>query len=135
MNCELCERDGGTVLWRDAECRIVRVDLADYAGYLRVILDRHVKEMTDLALPERERLMRAVFAAESALRELYKPDKINLACFGNQVPHVHWHVIARYVDDPNFPDAVWAAPRRCAPAPRPGVSVAALGTRLAALLT
>jgi diadenosine tetraphosphate (Ap4A) HIT family hydrolase len=77
---------------------------------VRVILNRHVKEMTDLA--ERERLMRVVFACESALRSLYQPDKINLASLGNVVPHLHWHVIARFADDAHFPDAIWAAPRR-----------------------
>jgi diadenosine tetraphosphate (Ap4A) HIT family hydrolase len=31
---------------------------------------------------------------------------------GNQVPHLHWHVIPRFADDAHFPDAIWAAPRR-----------------------
>ena len=48
----------------------------------------------------------------SALRQLYKADKINLASLGNVVPHVHWHVIARFSDDGHFPDAIWATPRR-----------------------
>ena len=48
MDCELCERDGGSVLWRDAFCRIVRVSTRDYPGYCRVILNRHASEMTDL---------------------------------------------------------------------------------------
>jgi diadenosine tetraphosphate (Ap4A) HIT family hydrolase len=117
MSCELCEGDGGAVLWRDELCRVVRVE--GHAGFVRVILNRHVKEMTDLA--ERERLMRVVFACESALRTLYKPDKINLASLGNAVPHLHWHVIARFADDAHYPDAIWAAPRRTA---RPRTAVA-----------
>jgi len=90
-----------------------------YPGFLRVIVNRHVKEMTDLA--ERDRLMKAVFACESALRQLYRPDKVNLASLGNVVPHVHWHVIARFADDAHFPDAIWAAARRPA-APRQAVA-------------
>jgi len=112
MGCELCERDGGSILWRDEFCRIVRVPSDDYPGYCRVILNRHAREMTDLSTGERERLMRAVFACEAALRELFHPDKVNLASLGNQVPHLHWHVIARHADDRNFPDPVWGAPQR-----------------------
>ena len=110
MSCELCGGDGGSVLWRDELCRVVRPSVEGYPGFLRVIVNRHVKEMTDLA--ERERLMRVVFACEAALRQLCQPDKVNLASLGNVVPHLHWHVIARFADDAHFPDAIWAAPRR-----------------------
>ncbi len=137
MDCEFCDRDGGPVLWRDGFCRIVRAPSQDYAGFCRVILNRHAREMTDLAPAERARLMDAVFACESALRELFDPDKINLASLGNLVPHLHWHVIARHADDPHFPDPIWAAPRRASAPPRAlrnDVSDARLGTRLAALL-
>ena len=97
MSCKLCEKEGGTLLWRDDFCRVVRPAVDGYPGFLRVIVNRHVKEMTDLE--ERARLMRVVFACESALLQLYKPDKVNLASLGNVVPHVHWHVIARFAED------------------------------------
>jgi diadenosine tetraphosphate (Ap4A) HIT family hydrolase len=112
VSCELCEKDGGALLWRDDFCRVVRPAVDGYPGFVRVVLGRHVREMSELAPPERDRLMRAVFACESALRELYRPDKINLASFGNVVPHLHWHVIARFRDDAHFPDPIWAAPKR-----------------------
>jgi diadenosine tetraphosphate (Ap4A) HIT family hydrolase len=89
--------------------------------------------MTDLAAPERERLRRVVFACEHALRELVRPDKVNLASLGNQVPHLHWHVIARFADDSRFPDAVWAPPRRPG-ARRAAPDEGALGAALARLL-
>jgi diadenosine tetraphosphate (Ap4A) HIT family hydrolase len=112
MSCELCDSDGGSVLWRDDLCRVVRPSVEGYPGFLRVIVNRHVKEMTDLG--ERDRLMKVVFACEAALLQLYRPDKVNLASLGNVVPHVHWHVIARFADDAHFPDAVWAVARRAA---------------------
>jgi diadenosine tetraphosphate (Ap4A) HIT family hydrolase len=56
--------------------------------------------------------MRVVFACESALRKLYGPDKVNLASLGNVVPHVHWHVIARFADDAHFPQPIWGARQR-----------------------
>lgn len=116
-SCPLCAGDRETVLWRDALCRITLVADPDYAGFCRVIWNAHVREMSDLAPAMRERLMCVVFALEQVLRELMQPDKVNLASFGNQVAHVHWHVIPRFQDDAHFPDAVWA-PRHRAGRPR-----------------
>ena len=56
--------------------------------------------------------MRPGVSAEQALRELMQPAKINLASFGNMVPHLHWHVIARFADDRHFPGSIWCEPRR-----------------------
>lgn len=100
------------MLWRDEFCRIVLVDDPDYPGFCRVVLERHVKEMTDLAPAERARLMNAVFATEAALRDLVLPRKVNLASLGNAVPHLHWHVIPRHGDDRHFPKPIWAEPSR-----------------------
>jgi diadenosine tetraphosphate (Ap4A) HIT family hydrolase len=110
--CELCRQDGGTLVYRDAELRVVLVAEPNYPGFCRVIWNAHQREMTDLTAQQRQRLMAAVWQVEAALREAMQPDKINLACLGNMTPHLHWHVIPRFADDAHFPDAVWAASRR-----------------------
>jgi len=109
MGCELCENAGGEVLWEDDFCRAVWAYEPDHPGLCRVIWDRHIKEMTDLKSAGRERLMRVVFALERALIDVVEPDKINVASLGNRVPHVHWHVIPRFLDDPHFPNPIWGA--------------------------
>ena len=53
-------------------------DGPDYPSFLRVILNVYTKEMTDLPSADQTALMRVVFAAEAALREVLQPDKINL---------------------------------------------------------
>ncbi len=113
--CPLCDTQGGKVLWQDDFCRVVLADEPDYPGFLRVILNAHVKEMSDLPPAEQRRLLEVVLATESALREVMAPDKVNLASLGNVVPHLHWHVIPRFADDPHFPDPVWGARRRDTP--------------------
>jgi len=100
------------VLWQNDLCRVVRVDEPDYPGFVRVILKRHAREMSDLATGEREALMAVVFAVEAAVRETMQPDKMNLASLGNMTPHVHWHVVPRFADDRHFPNPIWAAPKR-----------------------
>ena len=109
--CELCDSDGGELIVRHEKWRIVRVggdDGAAYPGFCRVIWNAHVKELTDLAEPERQIFMNAVFTLESALREALMPEKMNVASLGNLTPHLHWHVIPRFLDDPAFPKPVWA---------------------------
>lgn len=112
MDCELCDTTGGELLWQDDFCRIVLVPDAHYAGFCRVILNRHIKEMTDLSEAERSRLMNTVFAVEAGVRETIRPDKINLASLGNMTPHVHWHVIPRFEGDRHFPNPIWGEPLR-----------------------
>jgi diadenosine tetraphosphate (Ap4A) HIT family hydrolase len=129
--CPLCDTPGGKTLWRDDFCRVILADEPDYPGFLRVILNAHIKEMTDLSAADQLALMRVVFAVEAALREVMAPDKVNLASLGNVVPHLHWHVIPRFADDPHFPNPVWGERKRDMPHPAP----ADLGARLAAALS
>ena len=110
--CELCTTTGGTLAWKGALCRVVIVDDPDYPGFCRVILNRHAAEMTDLTTDEQLELMRIVFVVETVVREVVKPDKINLASLGNMVPHVHWHVIPRWREDRCFPSPIWVPATR-----------------------
>lgn len=73
-----------------------------------MIWHRHVSEMSELTFGERDVLMSLVFAVEEAVRHVMQPAKVNLASLGNQVPHLHWHVIPRYQDDAFFPGSVWS---------------------------
>lgn len=132
--CPLCAAHDETLLWQDACCRVILVDDPDYPGYCRVIWNAHIKEMTDLSEHDRVHFMQVVFTVESVLRELLRPDKINLASLGNQTPHLHWHVIPRYKDDAHFPNPVWSARlRESAPHEAPGPRV--LRQRLNARIT
>lgn len=115
IDCELCTDPGGELLWEDALCRVVRVTdstAAAFPGYCRVILKRHVSEMTGLPAAEAHRLMAVVFATERAVKQSVQADKINLASLGNVVPHLHWHVVPRWKDDSHFPAPIWAAAQR-----------------------
>jgi diadenosine tetraphosphate (Ap4A) HIT family hydrolase len=112
--------------------RVIRADDPAYPAFCRVVWHEHVREMTDLEPATRARLLEVVLATEEALRGLMRPDKVNLAALGNQVPHLHWHVIPRFADDAHFPDAVWAARRRAGVAH--GLDAPALAARLCELL-
>jgi diadenosine tetraphosphate (Ap4A) HIT family hydrolase len=109
VNCVLCAEESATPIWRGDDCRVVLVNDLDLPGFCRVIWNRHVSEMSQLSHGERDLLMHLVFAVESAVRSVMRPSKINLAALGNQVPHIHWHVIPRFEDDAFFPGSVWSS--------------------------
>ena len=106
--CVLCEEEGGTLVWRNDVLRVVMVDERDLPGFTRVIWHGHVPEMTDLGARERDEFMQAVYLVEGVQRQLLQPDKVNLASLGNMTPHLHWHVIPRWRDDPWYPDSIWS---------------------------
>ena len=136
MACPLCREPGGELVWCDDRVRVILPEEPDYPGFTRVVWQAHVAEMTDLAPADRDRLMAVVWQVEGALRAVLAPDKVNLASFGNVVPHLHWHVVPRWSDDRHFPQPVWGAPatgREAATAARRATASAALPAYRSAL--
>jgi diadenosine tetraphosphate (Ap4A) HIT family hydrolase len=121
----LCEADGGMLVFRNEDLRIIQASEAGFPAFYRVVWNRHVAEFSDLSAAEREVCMAAVVAVEQVLRAELQPAKINLAALGNMVPHLHWHVIARFEWDSHFPAPVWSAPQRALEADK----VAAIAAR------
>ena len=110
--CALCGDTGGVVLWRGAGMRVVRADEAPHPAWWRLVWDAHVAEFTDLLPHQRAECIDALALLEQAMREVLQPAKINLASFGNMVPHLHWHVIARWPHDAHWPQPSWGPPLR-----------------------
>lgn len=107
-DCSLCVPQGELEVVRTDKFRVIRVDDTDFPGYFRLIWNEHVKENSDLSEEDRLILWRALCDIEQIMNEELSPDKINLAEFGTMVPHLHWHLIARYRDDASYPDSYWS---------------------------
>ena len=116
MSCPLCAEDGGALVWRGERLRVIRAQEAGFPAFYRVVWNAHVAEFSDLAAVDRVHCMEAVALVEKALRQHLSPTKVNIAALGNMVPHLHWHVIARFDWDSHFPSPVWAAAQRPSPA-------------------
>lgn len=110
--CELCERDGGVLIHAADRWRVIRTEDSNFPAFYRVIWRSHVAEFTDLAPADRRLCLDVVCCVEQVLREALSPTKINLASLGNVVPHLHWHVIARFNWDSHFPQPVWGQAQR-----------------------
>ena len=112
MDCVLCHPQKESVVWKNKELRVIQVDDPLFPGYFRVIWNKHIAEMSDLTDDERQLLEKVLLTVEKVVREQMQPDKINWAQFGNMVPHLHWHIIARYRDDSHFPESIWGLKQR-----------------------
>ena len=110
--CLLCDTDGGKLVFKSGQLRVIQAVEAGFPAFYRVVWNAHVAEFSDLSLDERNACMNAVVIVEQVLREHLKPTKINLAALGNMVPHLHWHVMARFDWDSHFPGSVWSASQR-----------------------
>ncbi len=107
-NCELCLSSHPREIWRNRNFYVVDASEDDLPGFVRIVAVEHVKEISDLPVSVRNELFEILTLVESVMIETMTPDKVNLASLGNMVPHVHWHVIARYQDDAFFPGSIWS---------------------------
>ena len=77
------------------------------------IFSRHpYKELSDCDEKTRCILLDAMLVVEKTMLDFYAPDKINIAMFGNYVPHLHIHVMARFQNDTHFPESMWGVKQR-----------------------
>src|SRR5690606_5199049 len=76
-----------------------------------------ITELVDLEETDQIALLGEINRAAIALRELERPDKLNIAALGNLVPQLHVHVIARFRSDEAWPKPVFGVgePRPYAP--------------------
>ncbi|UUX96840.1 HIT family protein [Aquabacterium sp. J223] len=115
--CPLCEEDGGRLVLRTPRLRVIRAEDDDFPAFYRVVWQDHVAEWSDLPAADQALTMAAVTAVERTLRAQLRPTKVNLASLGNAVPHLHWHVVARFDWDSRFPQPVWAPAQRAVDPP------------------
>lgn len=107
--CPLCAETLPGELVRSDQFAIIDAREPMFPGFTRVVWLEHIAEMTDLTNASRQLIMQAVFDVEAIMRQCLNPHKVNLASLGNQVAHLHWHVIPRWHDDAAFPASVWGS--------------------------
>lgn len=91
--------------------RVLLMNDASYPWLILVPRRAGLRDFHDLVGPDLLRLTAEIVRASNKLIALFpedgKPDKINVAALGNQVPQLHVHVIARFTTDPAWPKPVW----------------------------
>jgi len=117
MDCSACARIARIEAGKNpdfiatlAESHVTLADEQAYRGYCIVLLKDHHEQLDGLSLERQARLWDDVARVAAALRRELQPARLNYACLGNFVTHVHWHVIPRYPDDPEPQHPIWVRP-------------------------
>ena len=80
--------------------------------WLKIFSQKPYKEFSECDRETREQILVAWDVIEKAMIEFYSPTKINIASFGNYLPKVHFHVMARFESDSYFPEPMWGKKQR-----------------------
>ncbi|HEX4768570.1 MAG TPA: HIT domain-containing protein [Lichenihabitans sp.] len=95
-------------------CRVLLMNDARFPWLILVPRRERLVEIVDLPPSERAMLMDEIARCSQALRDVSRPEKLNVGALGNRVAQLHVHVIGRFRDDAAWPDPVWGrgAPQR-----------------------
>jgi len=80
--------------------------------WLKIFTKEPYKEFSDCPKNVKEEIWRVLDIIEKEMLSYYKPTKINIASFGNYMPHVHFHIMARFEEDSYFPEPMWGEKQR-----------------------
>ncbi len=80
--------------------------------WLKIFTQKEYKELTECDEIARKQVYQAIETIEKAMLQFYKPKSINIAMFGNYMPHFHVHVMARFENDEYFPEPMWGEKQR-----------------------
>ncbi|QOR64858.1 HIT family protein [Cytobacillus suaedae] len=112
-HCFICKKHNGSitvvgnVIYEDQYVYVGHIDnngKPNYLGHLMIDLKRHVPTLAEMN-PEEAKGFGVIMARLSkALKEVEKADHVYALVSGNNVPHLHMHLVARY---PNTPEQYW----------------------------
>ncbi len=80
--------------------------------WVKIFTRTPYRELSDLPDALRAKLYRACDIVERQMIASFSPDKINIASFGNRLPRVHIHLMARFENDSFFPEPMWGQKQR-----------------------
>ncbi|MBL6970395.1 MAG: HIT family protein [Campylobacterales bacterium] len=95
------------------ENSIIKVEIEpSQIPWLKIFTQEPIKEFSMCDKQTKHMIWEATDIIETNMLEYFKCDKINIASFGNYVPHVHFHIMARFKNDNFFPEPMWGKQQR-----------------------
>ncbi len=92
-------------IWQNNNFKLIRHE--SELPWVKLFTNKPYKELSHLPKELKLEMFELIENIEIVMIEIYKPDKINIASFGNILPHMHWHIISRFQSDPYFPKTTW----------------------------
>jgi len=95
------------------ENNLIKVEIEEFEiPWLKIFTQKSIKEFSQCDKVTKLEIFRVLDIIEKEMLEYFTPDKINIASFGNYVPHVHFHIQARFQNDSYFPEPTWGKKQR-----------------------
>lgn len=90
-------------------CRVYLQNNSNFPWLVLIPMREGLSEIFDLSINDYEQVMNEVRVVTKHFASFTKADKMNVAALGNVVPQLHIHIIARFKNDPAWPNPVWNA--------------------------
>jgi diadenosine tetraphosphate (Ap4A) HIT family hydrolase len=107
MSCIFCNNSNEELVIKNDIYKVIKVFNQDYPIYFQLVINQHIKELSDLPYQDALKVFDTIYLLDKLICEIYNVDKVNIASFGNIIPHLHWHIIGRYKHDKHFPNPIW----------------------------
>lgn len=73
-----------------------------YRGRCLVAYNGHVNDLNELNEEQRNAFMADVVKVTSAMQKAFNPEKINYGAYSDKLCHLHFHLVPKYVDGPDY---------------------------------
>jgi len=95
------------------ENNLIKVEIEEsQIPWLKIFTQISIKEFSMCDKKTKIMIWEATDIIEKNMLKYFKCDKINIASFGNYMPHVHFHIMARFKKDSYFPEPMWGEKQR-----------------------
>ena len=95
------------------ENNFVKIEIEEFEiPWIKIFTQEKIKEFSSCSKELQLEILDLINIVEKAMIEYFKPEKINIASFGNYVPHVHFHIQARFKKDSFYPEPTWGKKQR-----------------------
>lgn len=95
------------------ENKLIKIEIEiSEIPWLKIFTKSPHKELSQCSTEEKNEIFKILDIIEKEMIEYFQPEKINIASFGNYVPHVHFHIMARFKEDSYFPEPMWGKKQR-----------------------
>lgn len=88
-------------------CQVLLEDNAYYPWLLLVPRKENLLRLIDLETSDRLQISKELDLAQRILWKMFQPSQLNVAAIGNKTPQLHIHIIARFTEDPAWPETAW----------------------------
>ncbi|NDV78514.1 HIT family protein [Dysgonomonas sp. 511] len=73
-----------------------------YSGRCLVAYNGHINDLNELSGDELNAFMTDVAQVTRAMDKVFSPEKINYGAYSDKLSHLHFHLVPKYIDGPDY---------------------------------